>query len=91
LGLIPLGLHTIRIEHIDAPRRQIQSRETNGLISRWDHLVSIREMPAGRTLYSDEIEIEAGRFTWIVWLYAQVFYRHRQRRWRRIAKRLSAA
>jgi len=90
-GLIPLGLRTIRFERIDPQRREIQTRETDRLINRWDHLISIREISAGSTLYSDEIEIEAGICTWIVSLFAQCFYRHRQRRWKRVARRLSAA
>jgi hypothetical protein len=38
---------------------------------------------------SDEIEIEAGWLTFFVWLFAQWFYRHRQRKWRNVARRLS--
>jgi hypothetical protein len=91
LGLIPLGVHTLRFERIDSEHRQIQTRETDRLVDRWDHLISIRKAPAGRSLYSDEIQIDAGCLTWIVWLYAQCFYRHRQRRWRRIARRMSVA
>lgn len=90
LSLVPLGIHTLRFERIDPQRRQIQTREKNRLISRWDHLISVREAPGGRTFYSDEIEIEAGPATWLVWLFAHWFYRHRQRRWKRIARRLAA-
>ena len=89
LGFVPLGLHNIHFERVDPRRRQIQTREHDRLVRRWDHLISIDEAQAGRCRYSDEIEIEAGWLTWLVWLFAQCFYRHRQRRWRQIARRIS--
>jgi hypothetical protein len=90
-GIIPIGTHNIFIERIDPAAREIQSREAGGLVRRWDHLICIRPTGDGRTLYSDEVIIEAGWLTLFVWLFAQWFYRHRQRRWRLIARRLSAA
>lgn len=90
-GLLPLGLHRLGFERIDQERRQIQTRETNRFVRRWDHVITVRGTSDGRTLYSDEIEIKAGVLTPMVWLFAQLFYRHRQRRWRRIARRLAEA
>jgi hypothetical protein len=90
-GIIPLGTHTIFLERIDPEAREIQSRESAFLVRRWDHLVRVRPAGYGQTLYSDEILIEAGWLTAFVWLFAQWFYRHRQRRWRRVARRLVAA
>ena len=90
-GVIPLGKHTIFIERLDPVAGEIQSREHSALVRHWDHLIRIRPTPDDRTLYSDEIEISAGPLTPLVWAFAQWFYRHRQRRWRRIARRLSSA
>ena len=89
-GFLPLGVHTIFLERIDQAAREIQSREHERLVPRWDHLVRVRPAAGGQTLYSDEILIEAGWLTLFVWLFAQVFYRHRQRGWRRVARRLAA-
>jgi hypothetical protein len=89
-GIIPLGMHTIFLERIDPAAREIQSRESEPLVRRWDHLIRVRASGDGQTLYSDEILIDAGWLTIFVWLFAQWFYHHRQRRWRRIASRLSA-
>jgi hypothetical protein len=89
-GIIPIGTHTIFFERIDPAARELQSREVGRLVRRWDHLVRVRPTGDGRTLYSDEIIIEAGWLTLFVWLFAQWFYRHRQRRWRRVARRLLA-
>src|ERR1041384_6251076 len=54
-GIIPLGTHTIFLERIDSEAREIQSRESELLVHRWDHLVRIRPAADGQTLYSDEI------------------------------------
>jgi hypothetical protein len=89
-GLIPLGTQVVHLERIDPAAREIQSRESTALVARWDHLVRIRPAADGRCRYSDEVEIEAGWRTPLVWLFALAFYRHRQWRWRRVARRLVA-
>ena len=91
LGVIPLGKHTIFIERMDPVAGELQSREHSAMVRRWDHLIRVRPTPDGRALYSDEVEISAGLLTPLVWAFAQWFYRHRQRRWRRIARRLAGA
>ena len=90
-GVLPLGIHSIHLERIDPEAREIQSRESDPLIRRWDHLVSIQDRPDGRCRYRDVVDIDAGPLTAAVWLFAQCFYRHRQRRWRRVARCLAAA
>lgn len=90
-GILPLVTRTLRFERIDSLARQIQTRETDPLVRRWDHLISIRPADNGCCWYSDEIEIEAGWRTPFVWLFASVLYSHRQRRWKkRIVRRLMA-
>jgi hypothetical protein len=88
-GVIPLGKHTIFMERIDPLAHEIQSREHDALVRRWDHVIRVRPTPDGRCVYSDEVEISAGPLTPLVKAFAQWFYRHRQRRWRRIARRLA--
>jgi hypothetical protein len=39
-----------------------------------------------RLHYTDEIEIQAGLLAGVVWAFAHVFYRHRQRRWRTLLR-----
>jgi len=89
-GIIPFGTRTIRFERIDPVAREIQSREFDRLIARWDHLIRITPVRLGWCRYRDEIVIEAGWRTLIVWMFAQLLYRHRQRKWRAVAKRISA-
>lgn len=87
-GVLPLGTRTLFFEQIDPERRQIQTRERDRLVRRWDHLISLEEAAPGTVRYTDDVEIHAGMFTPGLWLFAMWFYRHRQRRWRRLAKRL---
>jgi hypothetical protein len=85
-GVIPIGLHTIFIEKIDQKNYEIQSREHTPLIRRWDHLISIEHLDDSRSIYRDTIVIDAGSLTFMVWVWANWFYRYRQRRWRALAK-----
>ena len=55
-------------------------------VERWDHLITIAPDGPSRTRYRDTVDIEAGLLTPFVWLFAQFFYRHRQRRWRALAQ-----
>ena len=87
-GIIPMGVHTLFFEKIDQKNYEIQSREHDALVPRWDHLVSIKPLDGSRSIYRDTIEIEAGSLTFVVWAWANWFYRHRQRRWRALAKTL---
>jgi hypothetical protein len=90
LGVIPLGTRSLAIESVDEKRREIQTRERDPLIRRWDHRISIAPLGEQTCLYADEVEIAAGALTPLVWLFAQAFFRHRHRRWRRVAGRLRA-
>jgi hypothetical protein len=92
-GVVPLGEQTIRI----STRRGVDARGdryyhlrddgTGQLVSTWDHLITLQELPDGRTRYTDDVTVEAGPLTPLVWLFAVGFYRHRQRRWRRLVAR----
>jgi hypothetical protein len=87
-GAIPIGVRTLHIEKIDHKNYEIQSREHDPLIARWDHLVSIEPLADAQSIYRDTIDIDAGSLTFVVWAWANWFYRHRQRRWRALAKTL---
>ncbi len=87
-GVIPMGVHTVHIETVDQRNYEIQSREHDPLIARWDHLISIKPLGDLQSTYRDTINIDAGILTSVVWAWANLFYRHRQRRWRALAKAL---
>jgi len=86
LGLIPLGGHTIRLTRIDRDHNTIQSRESGLLVRVWNHTICFQEITPGVVHYTDEIQIQAGWLTPFIWAFAHLFYRHRQRRWKRLLK-----
>lgn len=90
-GIIPFGEQVIEISFPEPTRPDeflLRDDGSGTVARRWDHRISIR--PASRsgwTRYEDHVDVEAGVLTLPVWLFAQVLYRWRQRRWRRLARR----
>ena len=78
--------HYMEAVEVDDTRRVIRSHE-NSFCYTWDHIIHIVETRSG-CAYSDEIVINAGLLTVFIWLYANVFYRYRQARWRRLVDQL---
>lgn len=93
LGVLPLGAHWIVISFPageETPGREgfeLHDRGHGRLARTWNHRITVQALPDGRTRYSDRVDVRAGPLTPLVWLFAQVFYRHRQRRWRRLVRR----
>ena len=83
-GIIPFGVHTIRIERFD--QDGIQSREHNRHVPVWDHLITLKDL-GDHTEYTDEVVIHAGWKTVFVWLWARAFYAHRQKKWIQLLKK----
>jgi hypothetical protein len=90
-GVLPVSYHHLEVREIDADAMRMVSREWGGAVRQWDHVISLEQLEDGRCGYTDRIEIDAGRFTTFVAGFAALFYRHRQRRWRRLARRHLAA
>ena len=86
-GIIPLGKHVIKILKIDVQNMQILSNEFGLLVRTWNHLIKIEKIADHKIRYTDEIEIKAGMLTIGVWLFALIFYRHRQKRWKKLIGR----
>lgn len=88
-GLFSFGKHWVVISRLQAGDGTYQIRD-NGYgdrISKWDHWITIEDAPEGKTRYTDQVDVEAGLLTPLVWLFSQAFYRHRQRRWRTLVHR----
>ena len=84
-GLVPLGEQNIVISFPETDRGfSLRDNGYSSLIRRWDHTITILPTAAG-VLYRDTVVISAGLLTPMVWLFAYVFFRHRQRRWQRLA------
>ena len=81
-SLIPYGTHTIHILRFDPGG--VSSREGNAHVPVWNHEISLVEKDESHTLYTDRVEIRAGWKTAFIWLWANAFYAHRQRKWVRL-------
>jgi hypothetical protein len=87
-GFIPLGSHRIRVVSIDRKENKIESSESGLLARVWNHTILFRQTERKVVHYTDIIEIEAGLLTPFIWGFEHLFYRHRQRRWKQLFRRL---
>jgi len=81
---IPQGDHFVEFVLIDADQQLLVTNEYGGKIKSWHHRMELKNFADRSCLYTDRIVIDAGLFTWVVWLFAKLFYRHRHRRWLRL-------
>ncbi|ALO45643.1 hypothetical protein [Pseudohongiella spirulinae] len=85
-GLIPFGRQAIVISLIPSDDAfVVRDNGYSGLIKTWDHRITISQKENG-VHYRDTVDIDAGILTPLIWLYAQGFYWHRQRKWQALAR-----
>jgi hypothetical protein len=87
-GFIPIGVRTLYFETIDQADYRFVIHESDPLVKRWNHTISVTPSGMDRSIYRDVIDLDAGSLTILVWAWTSWFYRHRQRRWRTLAKTL---
>lgn len=80
-GFLPLGIHTIHVIEFDQASCEIYTNETNRHVPVWNHRITLQPAGAGKTQYTDEVEIYAGWKTPLIYLWAKCFYAHRQKKW----------
>lgn len=90
-GVLPMGTQVIRIHREeglagDRSARSLVDMGEGDLVKAWHHRIRVVPESAGTTHYTDSVVVEAGPPTLFVWMFAQVFYRHRQRRLRDLAR-----
>lgn len=84
--MFPLGIHTINVEKFDQKSYYVATQEYNQFVPVWHHKIFLESLNDQETKYTDEVELDAGLLTFCVWLWAKLFYRHRQFKWRQILK-----
>ena len=85
-GVLPLGTQTIDLS-FPPPRPGELVLRDNGqgkLIAVWEHQITVAPDGPLATSYTDELRVDAGLLTPLIWAWAYLFFRHRQRRWRRL-------
>ena len=85
-GFIPFGNHKIILEKIDENNKMIISKEHNNIVKIWNHKIIMENKGENDIKYTDEVDIYAGVFTLFVAIWSIIFYKHRQRKWKKIAK-----
>jgi hypothetical protein len=86
-GVIPLGIQNINVEVERASKGYYIGRDKgSGWITKvWDPRIILKAEGIG-TSYTDNVRIDAGVLTPIVWAFAIFFYYYRQRRWHPLKK-----
>ncbi len=86
-GVIPAWRHHLKLVRI-APY-ELYTNERGGPVRVWNHRLTFEPLAGGGCRYTDEVELDAGLQTPGVWLFAQLAFRYRQRRWRALARILA--
>lgn len=84
--VVPGWEHEIRVVSVDEEKLELRTEERGGLVRTWNHRLKVEPVHEARSRYTDEIRLEAGVLTSLVWAFAHLFYRYRQARWRSLAK-----
>lgn len=83
-GVFNLGVHTIRVRRFD--EKCIYTNEGNPFCPTWNHMIRIKKLDNQHTLYMDKVEVDAGWKTVFIFIWANLFYRHRQRKWKKLLR-----
>jgi hypothetical protein len=93
VGFLPFGTQwivpSIHVGDAAPWPKKLRDNGHSGLVKTWDHWITVEPDDTGGTQYRDEVEVRAGLLTAFIWAFAQIFYRHRQRRWRALANSIS--
>ena len=85
-GFFPLGSQTIGIEYPGGKDGLVLRDNGHGTMAKvWDHYIFVKQVGGG-TRYTDRVDVSAGFLTPFVALFARIFYAHRQRRWKKLAR-----
>ena len=89
LRFFPLGKHSIKLvisEFLSNNEWKILSHESGSLAKKWHHTILVKKIDNQKVKYTDIVEIESGILTVFIWCFAMLFYRYRQRNWKRYIK-----
>ena len=91
-GLLRNCNHRLRVEPLEARDNWVETLAQGAdTVAQGTHTVAQTggAPPAGCCRYTDEFEVRAGRFTPLAAAIIRAFFRYRQMRWRRLARRLA--
>ena len=85
-GLIPLGAHEITIIRVDEDKHEAETREQGSLTPVWNHTIRVRPFGESQTLYTDEIDLDAGLLNPLIGHFILFLFRYRQTRLKSLMK-----
>jgi hypothetical protein len=83
-GILPMGVHTISIVEFNKDTLSVYTNERNKSVPVWNHRIILKQESANRTHYTDEVKIHAGWKTPFIYLWSKAFYKHRQKKWKKL-------
>ncbi|WP_408637767.1 hypothetical protein [Nocardia bovistercoris] len=86
-GALPTWRHHLRLVRLEP--HSIYTNEWGGPVRTWNHLLTFEPIGESRCRYTDEIELGDGPRGIPVALFARLMFRHRHRRWRKLATLLA--
>ncbi len=89
--VVPGWRHELHVIRVDPARREIYTHESGGPLRTWNHCLRVEGETATSSLYTDEIEFDAGRLTSPTRIVVELFFRYRQARLRRLARSARAS
>lgn len=84
-GWLPLGEQVISIRIRD-DERTLHDHGSSRFFRRWEHRISLQPDGPDATRYTDRVEFDAGMLNPLLLPLVTDFFRHRQRRWRRLVE-----
>lgn len=88
-GFIPFGgIHTLKFVKVNHNNFSLLTNEKNSSVRLWNHKIEMKRLNENRIEYKDEIELYAGFITGFVAIWAESFYKYRQRRWKLVAEKI---
>lgn len=88
--LLPFGIHTINVVQFSEAAHVIYTNEVNTHVPIWNHKIYLKPIDKETTEYTDEVEIYAGWKTTFVYIWAKMFYRHRQKKWIKLLESINS-
>lgn len=83
-GVLPAWRHHVIIKELGAT--EIYTNEHGGPVRTWNHRLTFRPIDEQHCRYTDEIETDAGARGAVTRLFVRLMFRHRHRRWQRLAR-----
>ncbi len=78
--------YTIHFVEVNSNTLTIRTKESGGMVKTWNHTMRITpdDQSSQYCYYTDIVDIQAGMYTPLVWLYAKLYYLRRHRQWLRL-------